>query len=258
MKIFFLTTTALVIAGPALAAEPQYSWSGCYIGGHFGAGRDKTTYSEPTEPGFQFFAPADASMGIADTGALGGVQAGCDLQFARNWLVGVGGDFSFANINGQTADPFFAGKNGDPILLNAKTDRTGTLTARLGYAWNRLLLFGEGGAAVAHDKYSVQNLIFFGNPNAFFCAAGGPIVGCNPSGNETRWGWTAGVGVEWAFTDLWALGLKYTHYSFASHAVQLPDPDGVLGPVTGPVNVKQSIEAVKLSLNYRFAWPLAH
>jgi outer membrane immunogenic protein len=250
MKKILLATTALVIAAPAFAAERPHSWSGCYVGGHFGVGRGKTTFSEPTEPGSQHFAQVGELIGVADTSALGGVQGGCDLQFAQTWLAGVGADLSFANINGQTTDPdpFFTGKAGRPILLDSKTDRMGTLTGRLGYIWDRLLFYGKGGAAFAHDKYSIQNLAFFGNPTLGTCAAGGPPIPCNPSGRETRWGWAAGGGVEWALASGWALGLEYTHSGFGSHLVQLTDPNGV----SGPVSVKQSIDAVKFSLNYRF------
>jgi outer membrane immunogenic protein len=251
MKKILLATTALVIAAPAFAAERPHSWSGCYVGGHFGVGRGKTTFSEPIEPGSQHFAPAGAPIGVADTSALGGIQGGCDLQFAQTWLAGVGAYLSFANIDGQTTDPFFTGKAGRPILLDSKTDRMGTLTGRLGYTWDRLLFYGKGGAAFAHDKYSIQNLSFFGNPTLTACAAGGPAP-CNPSGRETRWGWAAGGGAEWVVANGWALGLEYAHYGFSNHSVQLTDPNGGGGPATGPVNVKQSIDAVKVSLNYRF------
>ena len=170
MKRVLLASTALVLAGQALAAEPRPSWSGCYVGGHVGIGWGRADISEPTEPSFQYFAPAKTPIGVnTDAGALGGAQMGCDYQFAQNWVAGIRGEFSWADIQGQTADPFFAGKSGRTILLNAKTEWMATLTGRIGYAWDRWLLYGKGGAAWARHKYSIQNLTFWGNPTIEFC-----------------------------------------------------------------------------------------
>jgi outer membrane immunogenic protein len=256
MKHILLATTALVFAGQALAAERPYSWTGCYIGGHIGQGRTNTRISEPDETAFagsQYFAPVGSSIGVRDTGTLGGIQGGCDYQFAQNWLAGVGGDFSWANIDGQTVDPFFAGKNGDPLLLKSKTDRLGTVTGRVGFVWDRVLFFAKGGAAWAHSKHTIENLSFWGNPVPDFCSGGGGAVACNPTGAQTRSGWTIGGGIEWAFADRWSVGVAYDHYDFGTRSVTLTDPNGAAGaPVTGPVDVKQTIDTLRVSFNYRF------
>jgi hypothetical protein len=58
MKKFLLLSSAIVAAGPALAADlptkappmaapVPYTWTGCHVGGHIGAGWDHTTYSDP-------------------------------------------------------------------------------------------------------------------------------------------------------------------------------------------------------------------
>lgn len=251
MKRLLLATTALVFAGQAHAAGVAYSWTGCSIGGHVGIGHSKTDISEPTETFFQFFAPAGQSIGVSDTGVLGGVQVGCDYQFAQNWLIGAGGDFSWTNIDGQTSDPFFNGKNANPILLNAKADRIASLTGRIGYVWDRWLLYAKGGAAWVHNRYDIQNLRFWGLSN--ICINGGLAVACNPTGSDTRSGWTVGAGIEWAFTGNWTAGLEYAHYDFGHASVTLSDPKGLGLPASGPINVKQTVDVVKLSVNYRFA-----
>lgn len=259
MRPILLATTALVFASQAVAAERPYSWTGCYIGGHIGQGRTSTRFTEGDDTvvnGSQYFAPIGTPVRVGDTGGLGGVQAGCDYQFAQNWLAGIGGDFSWAHIDGQTDDPFFAGKNGAPLLLNSTTDRMGTVTGRVGYIWDRVLFFGRGGAAWAHSKYSIQNLTFWGNPVSDWCRVGGVDTACNPSATQTRSGWTVGGGFEWAFADRWSVGIIYDHYDFGTRSVSLTDPNGRQGvPVTGPVEIKQTIDAVRLSLNYRFVPP---
>src|SRR4051794_34756088 len=58
MKKLLLLSSALVISGQATAADlpvkappmavtAPYSWTGCHIGGHVGAGWDRSTYSDP-------------------------------------------------------------------------------------------------------------------------------------------------------------------------------------------------------------------
>ena len=129
MKKLLLASSTLVFAGdprwppicrpvfPAKApvvAPVAYSWTGCYLGGHVGAGWSRTGYSEPNgafpvlgPPGYGFTTKGDAAV-------LGGVQAGCDYQFAGNWVIGIGGDFSWTDIKDSGIDPFFGGKTALP------------------------------------------------------------------------------------------------------------------------------------------------
>src|ERR1700742_2856377 len=180
MKKLLLLSSAIVAAGPALAADlpikappmaaaVPYSWTGCHVGGHIGGAWDRTTYSDPgtfvtPAPPFVFggltqnFAPLGASFsGNSDARFVGGVRAGCDYQFPSHWVIGFGGDVSWTDLNSLTNDPFFNGKNGQPIGLSSRTNEIATLTGRVGYAWDKVLFYGKGGAAFAHDKYSSNN-----------------------------------------------------------------------------------------------------
>jgi outer membrane immunogenic protein len=276
MRKLLLAGTALAFVGPAFAADMStpsravmpikaplvaplhFSWTGCYIGGQAGAGWGHKDISEPTEQLFQFFSPPGSPVAVdQNVGFIGGGQIGCDYQFAANWVVGARGDFSWAHIDGQASDPFFTGKNGGPITLTAKTDALASATGRLGYAWDRAMLYGIGGVAWAHDKYGIQNLPFWGaGTSANFCGPSLPAsVPCNPTGTETRLGWTVGVGVEWAFADSWSVLFEFNHYDFGTRSVTVTDPNGFsLGGVvslSGPVEVKQRIDAVKIGINYR-------
>jgi outer membrane immunogenic protein len=106
-------------------------------------------------------------------------------------------------------------------------------TARLGWASDRWLLYVKGGIAGASDKYKVVGT-FQANPFDF-------------EGEDIRFGWTAGGGVEWALFDNWSAKLEYDLYDFGTKSVQLTDNSSGL---SGPVQVKQSVQAVKLGLNF--------
>jgi outer membrane immunogenic protein len=265
MRQFLLATTAAVAFGgtafasdlpprvPAKAAmayaAAPHSWTGCYIGAHAGAGWSHTQFSDPNSSGFTTIAPPGGAIDLdSNASFIGGGQLGCDYQFASNWVVGAAGDFSWANIEGHETDPFFSGKSGNPITLHARTDFLASATGRLGYAWDHYLLYAKGGAAWAHDKYTVNNLTEI---NFSFCFTGG-FVACNPTGSATRFGWTAGAGFEWAFTNNWSVLAEFDYYDFGTKSISLSDPNSGNGPAL--LDVKQNIAVAKLGLNYRFGW----
>ncbi len=270
MKKLLLLSSAIVAASPALAADlpmkapvaaVPYTWSGCHIGANIGGVWDRTTYSDPgtLAPGFLGLAPPSIAQNFAPAGTafssnskggiLGGVQGGCDYQFASHWVIGFGGDYAWTSLNHVANDPFFAGKNGGPPLLTSQTDQIATLTGRIGYAWNRVLFYGKGGAAYAHDNYIAQN--FLGLNNNFCNNAAGQ--GCIAYGSTQRWGWTAGVGLEYAFYENWSAFVEYDHYGFANKTIQM----NILNGVTVPANLtaRHDIDTVKFGVNYRIWSP---
>ena len=155
-------------------------------------------------------------------------------------MLGIEAEYAWANIDGLALDPFFANKNGDPQLLGAETRGLGSVTGRVGYAFDRFLVYGKGGAAWAHDQYSA---------GLFFLGFAGVT---NFTASESRVGWTVGAGVEYAFWDRWSVKLEYNHYEFGDQRVNLFDPVGL---AIVPTDIDQRIDTVKIGINYRF-WSL--
>jgi outer membrane immunogenic protein len=269
MKTLLLASSAIVFAGSSFAADltprmpvkapviaAAYNWTGCYVGGHVGVGWSRTDF---TDPGVVVFgvpvstiAPAGTSLRVnSDPGVVGGAQAGCDYQFSNNWVIGVAGDFSAADLRGVVNDPFFAGKNPGPATLASRTDWLATVTGRLGYTWDRVLIYGKGGAAFAHDRYSTAN---FSAVSGGTCQVGLVFVACAPSASTDRIGWTAGAGIEWAFASNWTALVEYNHYGFGNKDLLFADPNAALG--AAPISVKQNIDVVKVGINYRFGNPV--
>jgi outer membrane immunogenic protein len=69
-----------------------------------------------------------------------------------------------------------------------------TVTGRLGYAWDRVLLYGKGGGA------------WVGSNNPAIRIDGGPFPVSTSNSNV---GWIAGLGVEWTFWENWSARLEY-------------------------------------------------
>lgn len=288
MKRILLATTALALSGPALAADlpparvplkapavvaRPFSWTGCYVGGHLGGGWSHADFIDPNTlfntafpgSGLGLFAPTGAGVGI-DQGAgfLGGGQLGCDYQFATNWVIGLAGDFSWTNLDGSTSDPFaffggdplFGGKAGVPATLRDQTEWLASVTGRIGYAWDRWMLYGKGGVAWEHSRDSIAPLFAWGSSTSA-CSSVSAATPCVASGTDTDTGWTVGVGLTWAFADNWSAGIEYDHYGFGNHGVTLTAPPtagcGCAGG-SAPITVNQNIEVVKATLDYRFNW----
>ena len=91
--------------------------------------------------------PSQSGEGFAYThnGFIGGGQVGCNHQI-NQWVLGVEGTFAGTTIKGDAAD--LAILNDD--VFATKINSLATVTARIGYAWNNVLLYAKGGYAGAN------------------------------------------------------------------------------------------------------------
>jgi outer membrane immunogenic protein len=247
-----VSIVALLLARPSLAADlskrmpvkappmavppPVFSWTGCYIGGHIGGGWGRKTITDTPDSLLVAFSSFESVKSVEDntSGFLGGGQVGCNYQFAVPWVIGIEGDISAANLRGNVTSPF-----SPHSVFSIKTNWLASVTPRLGYAWDRWLLYVKGGVAWDHDSYSAQYLGTY-------------------TASETPSGWTIGAGLEWAFADNWSAKFEYDYYDFGSKNVTFNNPN--FGPPVGTQveTVKQTIQAVKFGINYRFGgpWPV--
>ena len=125
----------------------------------------------------------------------------------------------------------------DPTLsLRTKTDGIGLFTGQIGYAWNQVLLYVKGGAAVTSNRFSILDNLNFGAELA--------------SASSTRWGGVVGVGFEYGFAPNWSVGVEYDHL-FMGDA---NNTFTIVAPFAAVLNnrVSQDVDMVTLRINYRF------
>jgi outer membrane immunogenic protein len=238
------------IAGPAIAADlpvsapwtAPFSWTSCYFGGHLGGGWASKDMTDPVllvqdtliAPGTT---TGVTTVGVNPSGILVGGQLGCDYQFAPHWVIGIEGSASGSTMRGDTIVALPASP-GDQALVHAGTDMIPSITARFGYAFDRVLLYAKGGVAWAGDRYSVTGGLA-GTPFDF-------------EGLDFRPGWTVGGGLDWAFGGHWSANLEYDYYSFGTGSPLMIDS---VSGLTGSVNVKQSVQVIKAGLNFHmWSW----
>ncbi|MEP6836776.1 MAG: outer membrane beta-barrel protein [Bradyrhizobium sp.] len=254
-KLLFLGTAALalLVTENAVAAdfplEPvakasfvsRFTWTGCYLGAHVGGAWERKDATDPVllvQDNAVFGVPG-STVGITtarvnSSGVIYGGQVGCDYQFAPNWVVGAEGAVSAGSLKGSTLVALPLGNPGDTAVVTARTDFIPSLTARLGYAVDHWLFYGKGGVAWTNDKYSITG--------------GFQGTAYDAEGLGMRTGWTAGAGVEWAFTDNWSARLEYDYYDFGRANVLMSDAANVFSSI---VTYRQSAQTVKLGLNFR-------
>ena len=233
-----------VLSGAAAAADlpariytkappmvaPAYDWTGFYIGLNGGGASSHECFTIFSVAG----APVTPnSEGCHDaTGGLVGGQIGYRWQFT-NWVIGIEAQGDWADLKGS---------NGSltaiiPYTNQTKIDAIGLFTGQVGYAWNNLLWYVKGGAAVTDNKYTS----FFTATNVVFNQA-----------SETRWGGAVGTGIEFAFAPNWSVGIEYDHLFMGNDSVTFP---ASAIAVTRSDNIRQDVDMGTVRLNYRFGGP---
>lgn len=165
-----LAVAALAFAAPVKAADmpvrgpiykyapppaPVFNWTGFYVGGSVGYG-----FSDNVD------------------GFLAGAQIGYNWQFSRNIVFGVEGDFTGTDMNGA------------PAGVPAHIDYIATARARIGYTWDRTMIYGTGG--LAYTRFGVGGV------------------------HDTDTGWVIGGGLEWAYSSRWSARAEYLYHDFGN------------------------------------------
>jgi outer membrane immunogenic protein len=237
--LFAVTSTAvaadLPTPMPSLPAiSPPYDWSGFYVGGNLGAawsGISDSNFSDTL--GSSFTAPTNTQF-------IGGAQIGVNYQFRNGIVVGAETMFDWSTVshnNPVTAtDPTGAvGANIGVIDARWLT----TATGKLGYAWDRVLLYAKGGGA------------WVATTNPTISVAGAP-ASFSSGGGTTTATWTAGFGLEWAFSGNWSVRAEYDYIALPSQSLTVaPGTPTFGGDVIGFNN--RNLSTFTAALNYKFA-----
>jgi outer membrane immunogenic protein len=235
-KSLLLATASLIALGAAapavaadLAARPYtkapamvatiYDWSGFYIGINGGGGSSHATWD-------RIGLVRDGSHDA--TGGTVGGQVGYRWQSAQ-WVFGLEGQGNWADFSGSSTSAI------DGLTNRTKVDAFGLITGQVGYAWNNVLVYVKGGAAVVGSKYDVLTA--------------GVVTA---SANDSRWGGTVGAGVEVGFAPNWSVGVEYDHI-FLGGSDQNLSAGGVLVQAD---HIKQDVDLGLVRLNYKFGGPI--
>lgn len=236
MRAPILAAALAAAQAPALAAglgEPDletpagFSWTGCYVGGHAAGVWGESSKWIPRTPGGAF---EGVSLGAHEVeGAIGGVQAGCDYQTASGVVIGVTGDYGWTGADGTHPSARETG-----VFYHSEMEALASVGGRLGYAFDRVLVYVEGGAAWERVDY----------------AAATTMIGTAYRASDTREGWTVGGGGAYAFTERLSAFVEYGYYDFGTERITL-DPQYSFLP-TAFVDIEDTANVVRAGVNLRF------
>lgn len=186
---------------PAYVAPAGYNWTGMYLGVNAGG-----------------IFNSDNAFGNA-SGFVGGGQIGYNWQGMGSPLVlGVEADFQGTSLKNSGTVGAITGE--------AKVPAFGTVRGRIGYAWDRSMLYATGGWAYTDTKASVTS--------------GGATA------SDSKWGsgYALGGGYEYAFMGNWSAKLEYLYVH--ANSVDL----NIGGTPVSTGDFKNHV--VRVGLNYHF------
>jgi outer membrane immunogenic protein len=216
---------------PAVVPVPIYNWSGFYIGLNGGGGWSHKCWDINGVLGVPVVATREGCHNAS--GGLFGGQVGYRWQSA-NWVFGLEAQGDWANLKGSNFSVLTAPF---PIFTNnSKIDALGLFTGQVGYAWNNVLWYVKGGAAVTHDKYF------------------GQVLGLTiDQASETRWGGTIGTGIEVGFAPNWSVAFEYDHLFMGRRTLNFAVVNTVFDRSD---SIKQDVDMGTVRVNYHFGGPV--
>ena len=216
----------------APVAVPYYNWSGFYIGGNIGGVASGSQVVDGPSGSAVGNRNGGDGLDLFKSGVTGGVQAGYNWQVAPNWVFGMEGDINALGTKHSVCDLNDCSlANRDFVPFSTRTDYLSTIRGRVGYAWNRSLIYVTGGLAIARVTDSF---------NDFFLAS-------TSSNAATRTGYAVGTGVETALWGNWSLKAEYLYANLGTNRVT--DNDGEFLDFTHEYHIG------RVGLNYRFGAP---
>jgi outer membrane immunogenic protein len=224
------------------AAAPLYNWSGFYIGLNGGGASSRNCWNLTNSLGTPV--PSAPSAGCHDaTGGLVGGQIGYRWQMT-NWVFGLEAQGDWADLKGSNTSTIGT-FGGFPFANQTKIDAIGLFTGQVGYAWNNVLGYVKGGAALTHDKYNgiVQTAV-----GAF------PVGTAFDQATQTRWGGAVGAGIEVGFAPGWSVAVEYDHlFMGSSSSANLITPGGAFDRT---MRINQDVDMGTVRVNYTFGGPV--
>lgn len=207
---------------------PGFSWTGFYVGVNAGSGWGSTTEDLTGLTVGPFNVIGNQAMGnFSSAGFLGGAQAGFNYQI-QSVVLGVELEGDMASIKGHA--PCLA-----LLTCSQNTKWLADASGRVGLALDRALIYVKGGYAWAANNYETS----FGPLDAM--------------ASSTRTGGLFGAGIEYAITDHVTAKLEYDHIDFGSKNLGVPVTiTGVKVPINAAINYGQTLDIVKVGLNYKF------
>jgi outer membrane immunogenic protein len=227
-SLLFLSNVALADGYSAPRGyERPFSWTGFYIGANGGYAWQADRRDLVISNNLGVTLPP--TSGFNASGGFGGGQVGYNWQ-GGPLVLGVEADIQGGSID----DKFHRLVVGNDVRASTDLNPFGTVRGRLGFAFDRVLLYGTGGFAYGntHDNIVVNGV-------------------ANLDNDTTRSGWVAGGGLEYAWDRHLSLKVEYQRLDLGGERMSAPviPPNGI---IVFSNKIDHTYDTVRIGLNYRF------
>lgn len=242
-KIATIASTAfaaVLLASAAQAADVAapagYDWTGFYLGANAGIAWNNSSIDDTIYTTGVRLNEFENNVSGSQTAFTAGGLLGYNYQMDRI-VFGAEADLNYLGFGANNNQAYTIGNYDVTAKASFDADWFGTIRARLGYAFDNMLIYGTGGVAYGHlnadGKITLDD--------------GGTATTWKGSANTTNWGWTVGGGAEYGI-DNWSIGLEYLYVDLGS-----ADWDSDLiesSRLEGDVDY--AFSTVRASVKYRF------
>jgi outer membrane immunogenic protein len=177
---------------------------------------------------------------------IGGGHVGYNLQYNRWLVLGIEGSVDGTSLSHTVAVPVndVFGDTPGSITARSEVNVQGSVRGRIGIAFDRALIYGTGGVTLTGFNTTIVDT------TGFFTG----VPGTNATFSNTRAGWTAGGGIEYAVTDNWWVRAEYRYSNFGN-TTDFPFA-GALPFADSFVSLRHHLteNQVQAGLSYRFDW----
>ncbi len=223
---FAASAADLPVKAPYRAVAPMpFSWTGFYIGGSAGVISQNTT---GTDINGLWDNPGD-TWGVPGISGLFGINVGYNYQLSNNIVLGLEADIAWSGLNNTSTNFDITGTG---FSVSSKLSSLGTVRGRIGYAFDRALVYATGGFAFGHVENATA--ILRGDP-AYY----------NVSISGTQTGWTVGGGLEYAVTNNWTVRAETLYVDLGTKTTGVNDCGCTFG-------FKNTYTLGRFGLNYKF------
>lgn len=200
--------------------KSSWGWTGAYVGLSVGYGWGDSEHVYDRDDGAH-----DYPVSNDPDGYLVGFTLGYNYLLSNNILIGIEGDIGFMDVDADDKKDLWDGH----IWKSQFGGTWGTLRGRLGYAWNRALIYGTAGLA-----FMETDQIVLGDADATQ----------NTYDDGVHTGWVVGGGLEYQFTDRITGKVEYLYMNFDEY-------DGYTNNAEH-YSFDNTLELVRIGVNYRF------
>ena len=212
-------------------------WSGFYIGGKLGGAFGDLNWAQDLNVFTNGGAVGpNTPVDFSPSGVAGGVIGGANLQLGQ-WIFGAELSFSGTGLSQSVKSPFFPATD----TFSTELNWLATVEGRVGYSWDRVMVFGKGGWAGSNATLKVSSTH--------------PVHGGSASTSEFVDGWTIGGGVDYAIWNSVIIGLEYDYVSLSLTSSGFCElcVAGIVDTTPSAIAGDATMSAVMVRASYLFA-----